>query len=112
MSHSFPAWASTAAGVALLFGLGVLLNLPFGWLRARARRLSFAWFLYVHLPIPLLFVLRHMLGLSYWAVPFSLGGAVLGQLAGGRLRSRFVRKRPDAVGVCTCCPLPAPAEQP
>ena len=80
MHHSLPTWAAQAADVALLFGLGVLLNMPFGWLRARARRLSFAWFAYIHLPIPLLLVLRHALGLSYWAIPFSLAGAVLGQV--------------------------------
>ncbi len=112
MNHSFPAWAATAADVALLFGLGVLLNLPFGWLRARARRFSLAWFLYIHLPIPLLFLLRLALGLSFWAIPFSLAGAVLGQVCGGRLRARRAGRRPDGLATCTCCPLPAPAEQP
>jgi len=96
MNHSFLAWAAVAPDVALLFGLGLLLNLPFGWLRARARRLSPAWFLYIHLSIPFLFLLRRALGLSLWAIPFSLAGAVLGQFCGGRLRS---------------CPPLAPADQ-
>ncbi len=110
MHHAFPTWAATAADVALLLGLGVLLNLPFGWLRARARRFSFAWFLYIHLPIPLLFVLRHLLGLNYWAIPFSLAGAVLGQVLGSRLRSRPpARPRPET---CACCPILAWAERP
>jgi hypothetical protein len=101
MDHSLPAWAATAADVGLLFGVGLLLNVPFGWLRAGARRLSPTWFLYVHLSIPLLFLLRHLLGLSLWAIPFSLAGAVLGQVCGGRLRSRRAG--------CACCPpLPSP----
>ncbi len=110
MHHSLPTWAATAADVALLFGLGVLLNMPFGWLRARARRLSFAWFPYIHLPIPLLLVLRLALGLSYWAIPFSLAGAVLGQVLGSRLRTRLpARPRPET---CARCPILASAEQP
>lgn len=31
-----------------------LINIPFGVLRGKQKRFSFKWFLYIHLPIPLL----------------------------------------------------------
>jgi len=76
---------------AALFASGLVLNLPFGWLRAGARRFSVAWFAYIHLPIPVLFLACYLLGLSAWAIPFSLGAAALGQLWGGSLRARSGR---------------------
>ena len=30
----------------------LVLNLPFGYLRMNTRKLSFMWFVYIHLPIP------------------------------------------------------------
>ncbi len=66
-----------------LFAL--ILNLPFGYLRVKAKKFSIKWFLYIHLPIPFIFVLRTMAGLGAQVIPIIVVGAVLGQLLGGKL---------------------------
>ena len=63
-----------------------LVNLPFGWLRQNERKFSFRWFLYIHLPIPLIIVLRIWLGINPWFIPLVTAAAVAGQAIGARLR--------------------------
>lgn len=87
MTELLPVFSRWAEPVGLLLVFGFALNLPFGWLREGTEKFSVPWFLYIHLPIPGLLLLRHLLGLGYWAIPFSLGAAVLAQLSGGRLRA-------------------------
>lgn len=65
----------------------LVLNTPFGYLRVKARKFSIAWFLYIHLPIPFLFVLRRLAGFGIEFVPIIAVGAILGQLLGGRLNN-------------------------
>ena len=48
------------------------------------KKLSFKWFLYIHLPIPFIFVLRNLAGLGAKFIPIIAAGAVLGQIMGGR----------------------------
>jgi len=71
-----------AAGLA---AFTLILNIPFGYLRGRSRKYSFQWILYIHLPVPLVIILRQMAGISYLFIPLMLAAAVTGQLAGGRL---------------------------
>jgi len=63
-----------------------LMNLPLGYLRQGVRKMSFKWFLYIHLSIPFIVLLRMGMGVSYWYIPLSLGSAVAGHLVGGRIR--------------------------
>jgi hypothetical protein len=70
----------------LIFAFG--LNLPLGYLREGTRRLSARWFLYIHLSIPFIVLLRLAYGLGWGVVPFSLCCAILGQIVGGRIRRR------------------------
>lgn len=63
----------------------ILLNLPFGYFRARSRKYSIPWFLYIHLPIPFIIFLRLSFGFTWKAIPLVLLAAVAGQLAGGRM---------------------------
>ncbi len=67
-----------------LLAIGV--NLPLGYLRQGTRKFSPAWFLYVHLSVPLIAALRVCNHLSLRAVPLFLACAVLGQLLGGKAR--------------------------
>ncbi|MCL5024344.1 MAG: hypothetical protein M1497_13460 [Nitrospirae bacterium] len=76
---------STIVLVALLFSLTVLLNLPFGYFRGKAKKYSFRWFLCIHLPIPLIFAARVLSHLDYRYVPLFFLGALTGQLLGGRM---------------------------
>lgn len=84
------------SGVLLLTGLilaAMAVNIPFGYLRQGAEKFTFAWYFYVHISIPLIIYLRIKSGFSWKFIPLTLGGAVLGQIIGGRLR-----RRKDACG--------------
>jgi len=63
-----------------------IMNVPLGYLRQATRKFSFKWFLYIHLSIPFIILIRLSLGISYWYIPFSIGSAVGGQVIGARLR--------------------------
>jgi len=75
-----------AEKVIILIAVAFAMNLPLGYLRQGVKKLSFKWFLYIHLSIPFIIVLRILLGIHWYYIPFSLGSAVAGQLVGGRLR--------------------------
>ena len=77
----------TISVLALLTLAALVLNLPFGYLRVKTKKFSVMWFLYIHLPIPFIFVLRTMAGFGYKFIPVLVVGAVLGQLLGGRLNA-------------------------
>ncbi len=64
------------------------LNLPFGYLRASARKLSVQWFLAIHAPVVFVIVLRLFGGLEWGllSLPVLVGAFSLGQFLGGRLR--------------------------
>ncbi len=72
--------------VLILIAAAFIMNLPLGYLRQGVRKMSFKWFLYIHLSIPFIILIRLGLGISYWYIPFSIGSAVAGQLVGGRMR--------------------------
>jgi hypothetical protein len=73
----------------------VSVNVPFGAWRATLPRLSWRWFLAIHLPIPLVFLIRYSSGLSWHWIPVMLGCAVAGQLIGSWL---YVHYRLGSVG--------------
>lgn len=72
--------------VVLLCLGAACLNIPFGYYRAGVRRLSWQWFLAIHMPVPLLFVMRVESGESWKIIPLLVLFDLVGQLAGGRLR--------------------------
>ncbi len=67
----------------------LILNLPFGFWRAGVRKFSLAWFLAVHVPVPLIVVMRIAAGVGWQLSTFPvLAGAFLGgQILGSRMRS-------------------------
>ncbi|MCK4739304.1 MAG: hypothetical protein KAT46_05090 [Deltaproteobacteria bacterium] len=67
-----------------------VLNLPFGYMRTSTKKFSVMWFLYIHLPIPFIFVLRKLGGLSYKIIPILVFVALLGQLLGGRFNKKRI----------------------
>ena len=78
-------------GVFLLTGLilvALVINIPFGYLRQGTDKFSFAWYFYVHISIPLIVYLRIKSGFSWKLIPFTLAGAIVGQIIGGRIRQR------------------------
>lgn len=77
------AWIGAAA---------LVINLPLGYLREGKKKLSLAWFVYIHLSIPVIAWLRISNHVTAWAIPPFIACALLGQIAGGRMR-RIRRKR-------------------
>ncbi|RME36116.1 MAG: hypothetical protein D6794_08935 [Deltaproteobacteria bacterium] len=63
-------------------------NLPLGYLREGARKFSLSWFVYIHISIPFIILLRLHYGFGWGIVPFTLACAVLGQVLGGRMRRK------------------------
>lgn len=73
--------------ILALVGLAALsVNIPLGYLREGARKYSVAWFVYIHLSIPLIAFLRISRHLSPWFIPLFLFCAIAGQMIGGRIR--------------------------
>ena len=81
-----PLFALALLAREALLGLAAFaLNLPCGAWRVRVPKRSIVWFVSIHAPIPIAFLLRQWLDLSIWFVIVSLLFAVAGQLLGGRL---------------------------
>jgi hypothetical protein len=76
-----------------VFGIIILLTLPFGFWRAYTRRFSVRWFLAIHLPVPLVFLTRWEAHLSYAFLPFSVAAFFIGQYAGTRAGRWWIRRR-------------------
>lgn len=73
--------------IALVALLVFIINLPFGALRARERKYSFKWFLYIHLPIPAVIFLRFYseIGFALYTYPILIAAFFGGQFAGRKL---------------------------
>ncbi len=71
--------------ILVLSAFTLLLNLPFGYARAKTRKYSFRWFLYIHVPIPLIFIARTISHIHIKFVPIFALAAVIGQILGGKL---------------------------
>ena len=65
-----------------------LVNVFFGYWRANTRRLSWQWFLAIHIPVPIAVSLRLWLlsGFSWATLPIFVAVFFGGQYTGGRLR--------------------------
>lgn len=72
-----------------------IINIPFGYWRATQQKFSFKWFLYIHLPVPLVIGVRYLFGLGFeWITyPFLVGAFFTGQALGAVLLSRFGKKQ-------------------
>lgn len=78
-------------GYLLLIGLialAIIVNIPLGYLRQAVPKFSFAWYFYIHISIPLIIYLRIKAGYSWKFIPLTICGAIIGQIIGGRIRSR------------------------
>jgi hypothetical protein len=79
---------SFSARLALVTGLcsmAFMLNVPFGFLRQRYRKLSFMWFVCIHATLPVIIAGRIFSHLDYRYIPVFIAAAVMGQVWGGRL---------------------------
>ncbi len=58
--------------------------MPFGYARSKSRKYSFRWFLYIHIPIPLIFMIRILSHIDYIYIPLFILAALSGQIIGGK----------------------------
>ena len=70
---------------AMVFSVTVLINLPFGYFRRREKKFSLKWFLYIHVPIPFIFLMRVLSHLDFRYIPLFVLAAVIGQVVGSRI---------------------------
>jgi hypothetical protein len=82
--------------------LVLLVNLPFGYWRANASKFSRQWFLAIHIPVPIVIILRIVsgLGFQFATFPLMIGAFFFGQLIGGGLHGTL--KRYTNVDVTAC----------
>jgi phosphoglycerol transferase MdoB-like AlkP superfamily enzyme len=73
--------------VSMFALFSILINLPFGYFRNREKKYSFRWFLYIHLPIPLIILARFLAHIDMRYIPIFVLAAILGQVFGGRMES-------------------------
>ncbi len=71
--------------ILILFAFTLLLNLPFGYARAKSKRYSLRWFLCIHIPIPIIFIARTMAHVELKYILFFALAAIMGQILGGKL---------------------------
>jgi hypothetical protein len=71
--------------VLMLFAFTFLMNLPFGYKRAKTKKYSLPWFLYIHVPIPFIFVARTLSHVEIIYIPVFVLAALIGQILGGKL---------------------------
>lgn len=71
--------------------LSFIVSVPFGYIRQYYRKYSFMWFLLIHLPIPLIVLMRLEAGIDWHIIPLTLGGSLAGQLVGGAANHRKKR---------------------
>jgi len=76
---------SNLYAILILLGFTLLINLPFGYARAKTRRYSFRWFLYIHVPIPIIFIARTISHIEFKYIPLLALAAIIGQIVGGKL---------------------------
>jgi len=90
LNHTFKLFSAmdfhnTFYAILALSVFTLLVNLPFGRARARTKRYSLRWFLYIHIPIPLVFIARAISHIDIKYLPIFALAAVAGQIAGGKL---------------------------
>ncbi len=71
--------------------LSLIISFPCGYVRENIRKYSILWWVLIHLPIPIIVVLRMKAGLNWHFIPLTLGSSIAGQVLGGRFNRR--RKR-------------------
>ncbi len=90
MNFNFHITASLLMATLVTF----IINFPFGYLRAGQKKLSLKWFLYIHLPVPLVILVRYLfeLGFEIITYPFLVSAFFLGQALGAIIFTRFRKK--------------------
>lgn len=68
--------------------LALIISIPCGYARQNYPKYSLMWWILIHLPIPIIVLLRIKAGLNWHYIPLTLGSSVAGQIIGGALSRR------------------------
>ncbi len=71
-----------------LVALTLIISIPCGYARQYTAKYSLMWWVLIHLPIPIIVLLRIKAGLNWHFIPLTLGSSVAGQIVGGALNRR------------------------
>lgn len=71
--------------IIILTLLAFIINLPFGYLRRKSKKYSLRWFLCIHIPVPIIILVRLLFHIDYRFIPLFIFAAVSGQYLGGGL---------------------------
>jgi hypothetical protein len=71
------------------------MNIPFGYWRGSVKKYSVKWMMSIHLPIPVIILLRFQSGIGFKLIsyPVLVGAFFLGQLTGSRLYKFLENKK-------------------
>lgn len=68
--------------------LTLIISIPCGYARQNYAKFSLMWWVLIHLPIPVIVILRIKAGLNWHFIPLTLGSSVAGQIIGGAVNRR------------------------
>lgn len=79
-----------------------VLNIPFGYWRESVRKFSASWVLAIHLPVPLVVLMRIYAGIGFvwYTYPLLVGAFFLGQYIGVRLHRRMALRLGAPLSSC------------
>jgi hypothetical protein len=79
-----------------------ILNIPFGYWRENVKKFSMQWVLAIHVPIPIIVILRIFSGIGFKFItyPVLVGAFFLGQYTGARLYRWRVKKEILVISGC------------
>ncbi len=66
-------------------------HIPFGYLRSRSAKYSLKWFIYIHIPIPFIILVRIITNTDDKFIPIFIIAAILGQLLGGLMLPKKIQ---------------------
>ncbi len=88
--------------LGILFLLILLLNVPFGYWRDHVRRFGWQWYMAIHLPVPLIIMLRLLshIGWHWLTFVFFVLAFIIGQWIGSRIHKKQKHLHPENVSSC------------
>ncbi|MDZ7740400.1 MAG: hypothetical protein U5Q03_01210 [Bacteroidota bacterium] len=88
--------------LGILFLVVFLLNLPFGYWRDHVKRFGWQWYLAIHLPVPLIVMIRLLshIGWHWTTFMFFVTAFFLGQWIGSRIHKKQQHRHPDTATAC------------
>ena len=88
----------TTYGLLLALAATLVLNIPFGYMRALYKSMGnrVMWFLAIHAPVPIIFFLRRLVGAGITLIPLFVAAFFIGQLSGGLVYNWKASSHPSA----------------